>query len=156
MIRINSDWKFGFDQYSDWKLGFVLVRIHSVCCLRLNQIRSDWFFTVFHQMSYKTFLGLVKNNSLCSDTDSEVGMIRINSDWKFGFDQYFQSELIRMNPRLGWSKPNFQSGLIWIFPTSESVSEPMRIIPTSDSFGLEVRFGSIRARIENLVSDSFG
>ena len=48
---------------SVWKPGFGLVRFHSDCCLGLNQIVSDRFFTVFHQLSYKTFFGLVRNYS---------------------------------------------------------------------------------------------
>ena len=40
---------------SEWKLGFGFVRIHLDCCLGVNRIRSDWFLTVFHQTSYKTF-----------------------------------------------------------------------------------------------------
>ena len=70
-IRIDSDWKFGWDQSEiglirvdlDWKLDFGLVQIHSDWCLRNNRIRSDWFLTVFHQMRYKTFFGLVRNDS---------------------------------------------------------------------------------------------
>ena len=71
MIRIDSDWKFGLDQYEtglirinlDCKLGFGLVRIHWDWCLGINRIRSDWFLTVFHQTRYKTFFGLVRNDS---------------------------------------------------------------------------------------------
>ena len=47
----------------DWKLGFGLVRIHSDWFLGINRIRSDRFLTVFHQMSNKTFLRLVRNDS---------------------------------------------------------------------------------------------
>ena len=71
IFRIDSDWKFGLDQSelgliridSDWKLGFILVRIHSDSFFGLNRVRSDQFFTVFHQKSYKTFFGLVRNDS---------------------------------------------------------------------------------------------
>ena len=48
---------------SDWKLGFGLVRINSDCWLGLNQIRSDRFLTIFHKIPYKTFFGLVQNDS---------------------------------------------------------------------------------------------
>ena len=48
---------------SDWKLGFGLVRIHSDSCLGLNRIKWDRFFTIFHQTNYKTFFGLVTNDS---------------------------------------------------------------------------------------------
>ena len=58
IIRINSDWKIGLDQ-SD--LG--LIRIHSDWCLRINRIMLDCFLTVFHQTRYKTFFGLVRNDS---------------------------------------------------------------------------------------------
>ena len=64
MIRINSDWKFGLDQSEN---GYIrienLVRIHLDCCLGLNRIRSDRFFTIFHQTRFKTFFGLVQNDS---------------------------------------------------------------------------------------------
>ena len=58
--RDDSDWlwlKIRFGSIQDridlvWKLGFRLVRI-----------KSDWFFTVFHQTRYKTFFGLVRNYS---------------------------------------------------------------------------------------------
>ena len=59
----NSVWINPSLDWPDWKLGFELVRIHSNCCLGLNRIRSDRFFTIFHQMSYKTFFGLVRNDS---------------------------------------------------------------------------------------------
>ena len=48
---------------SDWKLGFGLVLIHSDWWTGLNRIRSDRFFTIFHQTRYKTFFGLVRNDS---------------------------------------------------------------------------------------------
>ena len=56
LINSRSDW-------SDWKLGFGLVWIHSNCCLGLSRIRSDQSFTIFHQTSYKTFVRLVRNDS---------------------------------------------------------------------------------------------
>ena len=61
-IRINSDWKFARND-SDWKLVFGLVRIHSDCYLGLNRIRSNRFFTIFHQTRYKKFFVLVQNDS---------------------------------------------------------------------------------------------
>ena len=48
----------------DWKLAFGLVRIHSDWCLGIKRINSDWFLTVFHHTRYKTFFGLVWNDSL--------------------------------------------------------------------------------------------
>ena len=69
-IRINpsSDWSEpNFQSESmidlDLKLGFALVRIHSDWCLGINRIKSDWFFTVFHQTRHKTLFGLVRNYS---------------------------------------------------------------------------------------------
>ena len=67
-IRIDYDWKFGFGSFrpwidSDWKSCHGLVRIHSDSCLGLNRIRSDRFFTIFKQTSYKTFFGLIRNDS---------------------------------------------------------------------------------------------
>ena len=68
---IHSDWfwlkiRFGLIRariYLDWKLDFGLVRIHSDWCLGIN--RSDWFLTIFYQTRYKTFFGLVRNDSNC-------------------------------------------------------------------------------------------
>ena len=65
-MRIDSDWKLGFDQLR-FEIRFGLARIHSDCCLGLNRIMSDRFFTVFHQTRYKTFFGLAWNEFL-SDT----------------------------------------------------------------------------------------
>ena len=48
---------------SDWKLGFELVQIHSDSCPGLNRIRLDRFFKIFHQMSYETFFGFLRNDS---------------------------------------------------------------------------------------------
>ena len=53
MIRIDLDWNFGFG----------LDRIHSDWCLGINRIKADWFLTVIHQTRYKTFFGLVRNDS---------------------------------------------------------------------------------------------
>ena len=72
-IRIVFDWKFALDQSEleliridlDWTLGFGLVWIHSDCCLGLIRIGSNRFFTLFHQTSYKTFFGLIRNDSHC-------------------------------------------------------------------------------------------
>ena len=49
-ININANHSdLGFIRIDlDWKLGFGLGRIHSVWCLRINRIKSDWFLTVFH------------------------------------------------------------------------------------------------------------
>ena len=71
MNRIDSDWKFGLHQSEigliridlDCKLGLGLVLIHSDWCLGLNRIKSNWFMTGFHQTRYKTFFGLVRNDS---------------------------------------------------------------------------------------------
>ena len=41
--------------HSDWSWLETWFRIGSNCCLGLNQIRSDRFWTVFHQTRYKTF-----------------------------------------------------------------------------------------------------
>ena len=64
-IRINPNHPdLGINRIdSDWKLGFGLVRIHSDCCLWLIRIKTDRFLTVFHYMRYKTFFGLVRNDS---------------------------------------------------------------------------------------------
>ena len=57
-IRNNSrlEW-FGL------KIWFRIDLIHSTCFFGLNRIRSDRFFTIFHQTRYKTFSGLVWNDS---------------------------------------------------------------------------------------------
>ena len=47
----------------NWKLGFGLVRIHSDWFLEINRINPDCFLIVFHQTRYKTFFGLVRNDS---------------------------------------------------------------------------------------------
>ena len=46
-------------------------------------MKSDRFFTIFHQTGYKTFFGLVWNDP----NHSYLRCIRIYSDWKFGLDQ---------------------------------------------------------------------
>ena len=53
-------WKFGLDQS---EIGF--IRIGADCCLGLNRTRSDRFFIVFHETSYKTFFGLIRDDSHC-------------------------------------------------------------------------------------------
>ena len=60
-----------------------LVRIHSDSWLRLNLIRSDRLFTVFHQMSYKTLFGLVRNDShwLGMQISEWIGIFLIGSEW---------------------------------------------------------------------------
>ena len=47
----------------DWKLHFRFLRIGSLSHLGMNRIKPDWFLTVFHQTRYKTFFGLVRNDS---------------------------------------------------------------------------------------------
>ena len=64
MIRINCNRKFRLDQS---ELGLIqienLVSDSFGLLPRINRIRSDRFFTVFHQTSYKTFFGLVRDDS---------------------------------------------------------------------------------------------
>ena len=45
------------------RINLGLVRIHSDSSLGINQIKSDIILTVFHQTRYKTFFGLVRNDS---------------------------------------------------------------------------------------------
>ena len=53
-----------FDNPNQSDLGLkTWFRIGWDCCLGLNRIRSDRFFTIFHQTSYKTFFELVRNDS---------------------------------------------------------------------------------------------
>ena len=40
-----------------------LIRINALDYNEINQIKSDWFFTVFHQTRYKTFFCFVWNDS---------------------------------------------------------------------------------------------
>ena len=56
----NSVW---FNPSSDWFGLKTWLRIHSDSCLGLNGIRSDRFFTVFHQTIYKIFFELVRDDS---------------------------------------------------------------------------------------------
>ena len=53
----NSVW---INPSSDWNLGFGLIRIVASDQIELGRID---FFTDFHQTRYKTFFGLVCNNS---------------------------------------------------------------------------------------------
>ena len=64
LVRINPD----------WKLGFGLVRIHSYWCLGINRMNSDWFLIIFYQTRCKTFR--------INANHSDLGLIRIDSDWK--------------------------------------------------------------------------
>ena len=59
-----------------------LVWIHSDCCLGLNRIVSDRFFTIFRQSSYKTFFRMIRIGS-----DTDIGMNRNSSDWP-GMNSY--------------------------------------------------------------------
>ena len=79
-FRINSNHSdLGFIRIdSDWKLGFGLVWIHSDCCLGLNWINSDQFFTIFHQASYITFFGLVRNEFLFDTFARGINIICFN------------------------------------------------------------------------------
>ena len=94
MIQIGRYWKFALelsvigliriDLY--WKLGFGFVRTHSDWCLGINRIKSDWFYIVFHQTRYKTFFGLVRNDSkwlaLARMQISEwIGIVLIDLEW---------------------------------------------------------------------------
>ena len=64
-IRTNS--KPSFQSELGLIQGFISIRINpnhfDFGFIRIDRIRSDWFFTVFHQTSYKTFFGLVRNDS---------------------------------------------------------------------------------------------
>ena len=46
--------------FLNW-FGFIPIDA-SDRCLGLNQIQSDWFWTIFFQTKYKTFFGLVWNS----------------------------------------------------------------------------------------------
>ena len=69
--KIDSDWKFGSDQSRSGLIcieklvsdSFGFIRIHSDWCLGINWIKSDLFLTVFNQTRFKTFFGLVRNDS---------------------------------------------------------------------------------------------
>ena len=56
----NSVW---IDPSSDWCVLKTWFWIGSDSCFGINWIKSDWFLTVFHQTSYKTVFGLVRNDS---------------------------------------------------------------------------------------------
>ena len=95
LIRMNprSEW-FGLiliensvkiNPSSDWFRLIRIVRIHSDCYLRLNRIKSDRFFTVFLQTSYKTFSDQFE--MICIGSDTVIGMNRNSSDW-VGMNSY--------------------------------------------------------------------
>ena len=97
----------------DWKLDFELFRIHLDWYLGINRIKSDWFLTVFHHTRYKTFSGLVRNdshwlgyryrNEFQSDTFIRVVFFKdakptdINSDWRTIYGSMKSRKLILMH-----------------------------------------------------------
>ena len=69
-------WKMTFKIFIKYsRFETLWVPIDSDLCLRLNQIKLDWFLAVFHQTRYKTFFGLV-----LKDSETDSGMARNNSD----------------------------------------------------------------------------
>ena len=67
----------------DWSGLIWIEKLVSDCCLGLIRIRSDRFFTVFHQTSYKTFLWIGPEwFALARIQISEwIGIVLIGSEW---------------------------------------------------------------------------
>ena len=88
-IRIDPDWKLCLNQSElelfridlDWKLGFGMNWIHSDCCLGLIRIRSDRFFTVFHQLQNVFRIGSEWFALAQIQISEWIGIVLIGSEW---------------------------------------------------------------------------
>ena len=115
-----------------------------------NQNYSDSFRYLYPSQSEKRFVTrLIKNGkkSIRPNPNKSEATIRMNPNQ---FETKFSTII---NPSSDWSKPNFQSKLIWIIPIADSfvlilIENSVWINPSSDIFGL--------MWIENLFSDWFG
>ena len=137
-----------------------LAKVSDWNSFRVNQNYSDSFRYLYpsqcesFRTNSKNFLYLVWWKKVKNRSD----LIRINprqlSEWiRTNPKSSFQSRSIKIYLSSDWSKPNFKS-------------ESIRIISTLDSFGLKIRFGTIRAQIDSdwsglktwfwIGSDSFG
>ena len=83
-IRIDSDWKFGVDQYElgliridlDWKLGFGFIRIVASNQFGLGQIDFLPFFIKRIIKCFSDWFGMIRIGS-----DTDIGIVLIGSEW---------------------------------------------------------------------------